>query len=216
MIHQLWLDRYHRHRIDMAHRHQYMALSETSYQNVVICQPQHLNRSGKIFGGYLMKIAYELARVTAYRFIGGLSDIYDASVDRQEIIEQHPQFVSSDEITFEHPVSVGCIIRNESVVSCTDTMNVMEEREQMQGEFYEGRRAMMIFVRTHIQEPGKSEEILSNVFSFCFVVPKPKRVMRRVIPLTYEESMVYITGKRALDQTTRIAIRDGSVFAQYL
>lgn len=74
----------------------------------------------------------------------------------------------------------------------------------------------MILVKTYIQEPGNSEEILSNVFSFCYVVPSPKRPIKRVIPLTYAESVLYLQGKRALDVTTKIAIRDGSTFAQYL
>ena len=90
----------------------------------------------------------------------------------------------------------------------------MHEREKV--DFFKERKAMMIFVRTYIQEPGNSQEKLSNLFSFCYVVPSPKRSIRRVIPLTYEDAMIYINGKRALDQTTKIAIRDGSTFAQYL
>eukprot|EP01083_Nonionella_stella_P034410 94184_1 len=208
IIHQIWLDTHVRRNIDMSDTHSYVAINDTKHESTVICQPQHLNRNGKIFGGYLMKCAYELARVTAYKFIGGLQNIYDEGIDKAEIITQHPQFVSSDEITFVHPVSVGCIIRNESVVACTDTMNVMRTADD--------RKAMMIFVKTYIQIPGKEEEILSNLFMFCYVVPNPKKAMKRVVPLTYEESMIYLQGKRALDETTKIAIRNGSAFAQYL
>ena len=214
LVHEIWLDTNVNRRIRMDDKDRYIAISDTRLTNIIICQPQHLNRAGKIFGGYLMKLAYELARVTAYKFIGGLGDIYDTDVKRATLIDQHPQFVSSDEISFEHPVSVGCIIRNESVVACTDTMSAMHAREKV--DFYEDRKAIMIFVRTFIQEPGNSEEKMSNIFSFCYVVPSPKRPIRRVIPLTYEDAMVYINGKRALDQTTKIAIRDGSTFAQYL
>eukprot|EP01084_Bolivina_argentea_P087445 157938_1 len=214
LIHQCWLDINVNHKLDMNDKNKYIAISKTKKENVVICQPQHLNRNGKIFGGYLMKIAYELARVTAYTFIGGLQNIYDKTIDKTEMINQHPQFVSSDEITFEHPLSVGCIIRNESHVACTDPMN--NEYERVTDDFYEGRKAMMIFVRTYIQEPGKSEEILSNVFSFCYVVPQPTKPIRRVLPLTYEEAMIYLQGKRAVDETTKIAIRNGSTFAQHL
>eukprot|EP00483_Globobulimina_turgida_P006703 UN06713 len=176
----------------MQDKEKFVAINKTLKENVVICQPQHLNRNGKIFGGYLMKIAYELARVTAYTFIGGLQDIYDESLDKTQVINGHPQFVSSDEISFEHPVSVGCIIRNESLVACTDPMD----------NRYNDRKAMMIFVRTYIQEPGKSEEILSNIFSICYVVPYPIKSIRRVVPLTYEEAMIYLQGRRALDETT--------------
>ena len=213
MIHDIWLDG-GSGRIDINDTEKYIAMSQTRYQHLTICQPQQLNRSGKIFGGYLMRTAYELARVTAYRFIGGLDNIYDPTKQKSEIIDHHPQFVSSDEISFEHPVSVGCIIRHDSVVACTDTMNAMHARDKV--DWFDGRKAMMIFVRTYIQEPGSSEEILSNVFSFCYVVPKPKKPIRRVVPQSYEESMIYVNGKRALDQTTTIAIRDGSAFAQHL
>ena len=214
LIHQFWLDANVKHRIDMQDKDKFIAINDTSLTSTTICQPQQLNRNGKIFGGHLMRIAYELARVTAYRYIGGLQNIYDNDIDHAQLISGHPQFVSSDEITFNHPVSVGCIIRNESVVACTDTMNTIIERESV--DFVTTRKAMMILVRTYIQEPGSQEEILSNVFSFCYVVPNPKRPLKRVIPLTYEESMIYLQGKRALDQTTKIAIRDGSTFAQYL
>merc|ERR1712154_585019 len=124
LIHQIWLDIREHKTIDMDDAAKFIAISATRFESVVICQPQNMNRNGKIFGGYLMKIAYELARFTAYKFIGGLEDIYDESLKKTDIVQHHPQFVSSDEISFEHPVSIGCMIRNEACVACTDTMGV--------------------------------------------------------------------------------------------
>ena len=92
---------------------------------------------------------------------------------------------------------VGCRVRNESVVACTDTLNAMHAREKV--DFFEGRKAMMIFVRTYIQEPGNSEEKLSNLFSFCYVVPSPKRPIRRVIPLTYKEHLFMLIVRQVAD-----------------
>merc|ERR1712154_62505 len=120
LIHQIWLDIREHRTIDMDDTTQFTAISATRFESVVICQPQNMNRNGKIFGGYLMKIAYELAQLTAYKFIGGLMDIRDAKVQSTNFVQHHPQFVSSDEISFEHPVSIGCIVRNESHVACTD------------------------------------------------------------------------------------------------
>ena len=94
-------------------------------------------------------------------------------------------------------------------------MNIIN-KEKETNTFNAERKGIMIFVKTYIQEPGNCKEILSNLFSFCFIVPKPKRAIPRVVPLTYQESMNYLQGKRELDQTTRIAIQSGSTFAQYL
>lgn len=43
---------------------------DTQLESVLICQPQHRNMHGRIFGGFLMHRAFELAFSTAYTFAG--------------------------------------------------------------------------------------------------------------------------------------------------
>ena len=47
-------------------------MSSTRLQNAFVCQPQKVNTSGKVFGGYLMHKAYDLAAATGYLFAGAM------------------------------------------------------------------------------------------------------------------------------------------------
>lgn len=63
-------------------------IRDTCHENSLICQPQQRNIHGRIFGGFLMRKAFELAFSTAYAFAGGA-----------------PQFVEVDHVDFFKPVS---------------------------------------------------------------------------------------------------------------
>lgn len=64
-------------------------LKYTCLENSLICQPQQKNIHGRIFGGFLMHRAFELAFSTAYAFAGMM-----------------PSFVEADHVDFLKPVSV--------------------------------------------------------------------------------------------------------------
>lgn len=63
-------------------------LKYTCLENSLICQPQQRNIHGRIFGGFLMHRAFELAFSTAYAFAGMM-----------------PSFVEADHVDFLKPVS---------------------------------------------------------------------------------------------------------------
>lgn len=63
-------------------------LSDTRLENALICQPQQRNIHGRIFGGFLMHRAFELAFSTAYAFAGLM-----------------PFFLEVDHVDFLRPVS---------------------------------------------------------------------------------------------------------------
>lgn len=62
----------------------FVAADETSLSNTFVCQPQQRNMQGRIFGGFLMRRAFELAFATTYLFAGS-----------------RPSFVRVDEVTFK-------------------------------------------------------------------------------------------------------------------
>lgn len=64
-------------------------LRDTCFENSFICQPQQRNIHGRIFGGFLMQKAFELAFSTTYTFAGAA-----------------PRFVEVDHVDFLKPVSV--------------------------------------------------------------------------------------------------------------
>jgi hypothetical protein len=65
---------------------------------------QHRNTAGRVFGGYLMRVAFELGFSTAYLFSG-----------------THPRFAEVDEVIFHKPVEVGDVVRLRSKVLYTST-----------------------------------------------------------------------------------------------
>lgn len=64
-------------------------LRDTRLENSLICQPQQRNIHGRIFGGFLMHRAFELAFSTAYAFAGMM-----------------PCFLEVDHVDFLRPVSI--------------------------------------------------------------------------------------------------------------
>ena len=63
-------------------------LRDTRLENALICHPQQRNLHGRIFGGFLMHRAFELAFPTAYAFAGIV-----------------PSFLEVDRVDFYKPVS---------------------------------------------------------------------------------------------------------------
>ncbi|CAD5184574.1 unnamed protein product [Musa acuminata subsp. malaccensis] len=65
-------------------------IRDTELEKSLICQPQQRNFYGRIFGGFLMNLAFELAFSTAYAFVG-----------------RTPCFLEVDHVDFLKPVDVG-------------------------------------------------------------------------------------------------------------
>jgi len=76
---------------------------QTRATNLFLCNPQQRNTAGRIFGGFLMRRAFELAHATAYRFCG-----------------QPPKIVEVDEVNFKAPVSIGDLLKIEAHVLYTE------------------------------------------------------------------------------------------------
>ncbi len=69
-------------------------------KNILICHPEYRNRFNKIFGGFIMRQAFELAWATTY--------VYS---------RKRPVIVRMDDILFQKPVSVGSLLYFSSQVS---------------------------------------------------------------------------------------------------
>ena len=117
-------------------------LSETILHNCLIAQPQQRNTAGRIFGGFLMRRAFELAHATAYLFAG-----------------RRPVFLELDEVTFRSPVSVGDLLRLESCVLYTsEQMDIL------------GRLTIHVEVLAEVIKPEERSSVTSNSFNFTFGV----------------------------------------------
>lgn len=138
-------------------------IRDTSLENAYICQPQQRNMHGRIFGGFLIRMAYELAFSTCYLFVG-----------------HRPHFVEVDRIDFLRPVDVGDFLRFKSCVLYTE---LDDPRQPL----------INVEVVAHVTRPELRTSEVSNTFYFTFtlhseVATEPGFTARKVLPATEEEA----------------------------
>ncbi|GMH29688.1 hypothetical protein Nepgr_031531 [Nepenthes gracilis] len=137
-------------------------IRDTCLRNSLICQPQQRNIHGRIFGGFLMRKAFELAFSTAYTFAGRV-----------------PRFVEVDHVDFVKPVDVGNFLRFKSSILYTEVENPT-------------RPLIHIEVVAHVTCPELRSSEVSNKFYFTFTVrPEAMKdgfKIRSVVPVTEEEA----------------------------
>lgn len=139
-------------------------LRDTRLENSLICQPQQRNIHCRIFGGFLMHRAFELAFSTAYAFAGLM-----------------PYFLEVDHVDFLRPVDVGNFLRFKSCVLYTK----FEDADQP---------LINVEVVAHVTRPELRSSEVSNRFYFTFTVrPEAKAKnnrfrIRKVVPATEEEA----------------------------
>ncbi|XP_070800171.1 acyl-coenzyme A thioesterase 9, mitochondrial isoform X2 [Pituophis catenifer annectens] len=82
-------------------------MQDTKLKGLEICHPQERNIFNRIFGGFLMRKAYELGWATAYSY--GNS---------------RPYVVAVDDIMFQKPVEIGSLLLLSSQVCYTEKNNI--------------------------------------------------------------------------------------------
>lgn len=158
-------------------------LSQTTLQNALTCQPQQRNTAGRIFGGFLMRRAFELAFSTAHLFAG-----------------RRPVFLELDLVSFKSPVSVGDLLKFDSCVLYTsEAMDIL------------GRLTIHVEVLASVLKPEARTAVRSNAFNFTFGIAanpdgsgRAARLgdpelpeLRRVLPATHEEAYRIMTRYKA-------------------
>jgi len=139
-------------------------LRDTRLEHSLVCQPQQRNIHGRIFGGFLMHRAFELAFSTAYAFAGMM-----------------PCFLEVDHVDFLRPVDVGDFLRFKSCVLYTE----FEATDQP---------LINVEVVAHVTRPELRSSEVSNKFYFTFTVrPEATATkngfrIRKVVPATEEEA----------------------------
>ncbi|KAI0085600.1 Thioesterase/thiol ester dehydrase-isomerase [Irpex rosettiformis] len=146
-----------------------VAIGDTRVEKTLMMYPQERNIHQKIFGGYLMRLAYELGYTNSMIFTRG-----------------PVRFLSLDSIAFAKPVPIG------SVLHLTSHILHTENTEQYPALIHVGVKATVIDIKT-------GSEDLTNDFRFTWCREEGEPAGRTVVPMTYQESMWWIEGKRALD-----------------
>ncbi|KAI9245301.1 HotDog domain-containing protein [Sporodiniella umbellata] len=144
-------------------------MSDTKLESNFLMQPQDRNIHNNIFGGYLMRRAYELAYANTAMFMKSSS----------------PVLLSMDEVAFRKPVHVGTLLNLKS--------NII---------YSEGFPHRTVQVRVVADVVSIEEDLreATNVFYFTLITGSSDVRLRRILPRTYAESMLWINAKRRRQQ----------------
>ncbi|KAF9556445.1 Thioesterase/thiol ester dehydrase-isomerase [Agrocybe pediades] len=146
-------------------------MGDTILEKCLLMFPQERNIHQKIFGGYLMRLAYELGFANASMFTRG-----------------HVRFLSLDGISFSKPVPIGSILRLRSQI--LHTASSLEYPVLV----HVGVKANVVDVKT-----GREETTNDFRFTWCRDIDAASPGVRHVVPKTYKEAMLWLEGKRALE-----------------
>ncbi|KAL5524920.1 hypothetical protein ACEPAF_8789 [Sanghuangporus sanghuang] len=151
-------------------------MADTQLEKTLLMFPQERNIHQKVFGGYLVRLAYELGFTTASVFAR----------------KRRLRFLSLDGIGFKCPVSIGSVLQLTSQVTHTST-------EELPAVVH-------VFVKANVIDVKTGTEQHTNDFKFTWgeIDPESEPLRRMVVPQTYAESMKWIEGRRALEYGAQI------------
>ncbi|KAI8096078.1 acyl-CoA thioester hydrolase [Thamnidium elegans] len=161
-------------------------MCDTKIESNFLMQPQDRNIHNNIFGGYLMRRAYELAYANTALFMKTSS----------------PTLLSMDEVTFRKPVHVGTLLNLRSGI-------VLSEGYP--------HRSVQVRVIAEVINIEKGTRETTNVFHFTLASGDDKVKLRRILPKTYAETMLWIDAKRRRFQGihARHAMLEAGIEQQY-
>ena len=130
----------------------------TRKENLFMTQPQQRNMNGRVFGGFLMRRAFELAYATAFSF-GGTP----------------PRFLEVGEVTFKQPVSVGDLLSLRAEIrACVDRAELSPSLAAAYARSAECgpelAAVVQVDVRALVTDPVSRSAAVSNTFTFRFGV----------------------------------------------
>ncbi|XP_006461487.1 hypothetical protein AGABI2DRAFT_151226 [Agaricus bisporus var. bisporus H97] len=146
-------------------------MGDTIVKKTMLMFPQERNVHQKVFGGYLMRLAYELGITNTVVFTRGPA-----------------RFLSLDSISFARPVPIG------SILSLTSQILHTTSSPDYPTIVHVGVKANVVDVET-------GSERTTNDFRFTWAQEhgKGSSVPRKVVPRTYQEAMLWLEGRRALE-----------------
>jgi acyl-coenzyme A thioesterase 9 len=145
-------------------------MEQTKLQNCELAQPQTANLANQIFGGFLMRRAFDLAYATAYVFAG-----------------RRPRFMEVDQVAFTIPVNVGDLTNFQAQVIYADVHDELRDFNIYQGQ--KNVPLVSIEVSAWIVQPQQPQPSakLSNKFIYTFAGDAGTEI-RKVLPSNMEEA----------------------------
>ncbi|KAI7823815.1 HotDog domain-containing protein, partial [Gamsiella multidivaricata] len=150
-------------------------MADTKMSAIQIMQPQDRNIHNKIFGGYLMRLAYELAFCNASVFI-----------------KNRPTFLALDEISFRKPVNIGTFLALDSQIVYSEGGEHHSFQVMVKADVLDVRK-------------GTRDTTNTFWFTFSDPQQGQGHLTPKVWPRTYAESMLYLEGKRRRKEGSKLA-----------
>ncbi|KAJ3136761.1 hypothetical protein HK100_001335 [Physocladia obscura] len=137
-------------------------MRDTLLQNINLTYPQDRNIHNKIFGGYLMRLAYEVASTTGMIFC-----------------KSPLKFLSLDDVTFRRPVEIGDILDLRSQVVYTHESKVVIKVVAHIADAQKGTSVLsneFWFTFDAVSPiPGKTRRIIPRTYNDCMLYLEGKR-----------------------------------------
>ncbi|TFK47256.1 Thioesterase/thiol ester dehydrase-isomerase [Heliocybe sulcata] len=149
-------------------------MGDTQLEKCMLMFPQERNVHQKVFGGYLMRLAYELAFTNARLFT-----------------REHVRFLSLDGISFARPVPIGSVLRLTSHIVYSTTSPQFPT-------------LVHALVQANVVDVKTGQEQTTNNFRFTWCGEEGQSLGRQVVPKTYQEAMHWLDAKRALEMGAQI------------
>ncbi|CAI2355215.1 unnamed protein product [Caenorhabditis sp. 36 PRJEB53466] len=158
-----------------------MWMHKTKLSVTEICFPEYQNMYGKIFGGFLMRKALELAYTNAKLYCKGRVAVR-----------------SMDQIEFAKPVEIGHVLHFDSFLTYTD------------GNYVQVKVAASVSDQNKLPELaklnnptlGQEARVNTNVFNFTMESVENRNVLK-VVPKHYVHATTYLEGRRLLNNTLK-------------
>lgn len=147
-------------------------MKSTEMTSIRICHPQERNIHNFIFGGYLMREAFELAYSTASVFTHG----------------RELTVTTVDDVSFVHPVAIGSLLHFNGRIVYADL-----------DPHHDHHQRLHIEVMADVIDPKTESRKTTNTFHYTFVCPQEQQDPSWVVPETYTEAMRYLEGKRRVE-----------------
>ncbi|CAD6930900.1 unnamed protein product [Tilletia controversa] len=184
--------------------------------------PSHRNVHAKVFGGFLMRQAYELGWMCCALFKGGSSQAdqphtpHNHSTSGSDALPPIPvRFLALDTLSFHAPVEIGSML---SLTARVDYSEIMGMESEGSGEDVDGdgikEAVAAVSVVAEVTNIATGQTQRTNTFRFSFALSdtsaspvssppsnthpngQSQRPRRRVSPRSYAEAMEWIDGRR--------------------
>jgi acyl-coenzyme A thioesterase 9 len=156
--------------------------------STTLTMPQERNVHNRIFGGFLMRSAFELAFSHAWKTTGSL-----------------PKFLSLDATEFLYPVEIGQILTFDAVTVYSPGPSSKVYSVEVTAKMLNPNTSGGLTARANGKGAGTDKDGgVTNTFAFTFHSDEPDKTPR-LLPRTYSDAMKFLEAQRRVTYGSKLA-----------